>query len=352
MINQECLSYYLGLRYIPFSELEWLPGISPELPLDLSAEQEAVGSVDEIMAALQRIVGQAIHRYKIGIFLSGGIDSAILAAFLPRGAKAYTIDFDAASGAREKDRARHYAEAFGLDLGVVRVGWQDYQEYEAELMVQKKAPLHPVEVALRKAAIQARADGLDAVFVGNGADSTFGGMDKLLSRDWTYDEFVSRYTFVEPEIVLEGPVDIRPAYAPYRRGDMIDYIGFIKRVHGLGIIQAFNNSVEGTGIRLIEPFEKLKLKVALDLDRIRRGEPKYLLVNLFHRLYPHLPAPAKVPFARPMDEWLADYVGPKNEEFLQGLRLQKFTGDQKYLVRCLDLFVSLLKEDHLCPLVQ
>lgn len=347
-MNAESLSYYLALRHLPFPGLEWQPGYGPAYPEDQDARQEAVGTVDEIATALKRMVETAIESRPTGILLSGGIDSAILAAYLPPGVKAYTIDFAAVSGTKESDRAARYAESRQLDWQIVPVTWTDYAQLEPTLFRSKRAPLHAVEVALHKAARQAQADGIECLLVGNGADSTFGGLDKLLSRDWAYADFVKRYTFVDPASVLKQPADVTPAFAPYRQGDQIDFIHFLKKVHGNGIIQAFQNSVAETGITLVEPFECLKLKGALDLERIRRGEPKYLLFELFAHLYPQLEAPAKVPFARPMDEWLADYAGPVNREFLDDLRLADYTGDQKYLIYCLDRFLSQLKEEQPC----
>lgn len=344
MINPECMSYYLALRYIPFDNLEWIPGVAPRLPRLADDAQTSVGTVDEILAALKQSIARIDDPQATGIFLSGGIDSAILAALLPKGTRAYTIDFEADAKSNEVERAQRYADAYGLDLSVVKVTWDDYIRFEPGLMAQKKAPLHAVEVALHKAALQAHRDGISHVLVGNGADSTFGGMDKLLSRDWTYDDFVARYTFIQPGPVLKTPVDIHPVYEPYRRGNDIDTIGFLKKVHGFGIIQAFQNAVENTGVDLVEPYEELQLKGALDLARIRRGEPKYLLTELFARLYPQIPAPAKVPFARPMDQWLATYAGPIQPEFAAPLPMQGFSGDQKYLIRCLDQFAGMLKK--------
>ena len=349
MTNPACLSYYLGLRYLPFDGMEWEPGIGPTLPPDVASSQIAVETVDEVHAALKDMVAAAVRQHRLGILLSGGIDSAIVAAFLPPGAKAYTIDFSSVSGAKEAERAQRYAEAYSLDWKVVSVTWDDYLSFEPALMQRKKAPLHAVEVALHKAARLARKEGVDHLLVGNGADSTFGGMDKLLSQDWDYEAFVRRYSFIDPAKALKNPVDVHPVFEPYRQSDKIDFVGFLKRVHGVGIIQAFQNSMAGTGIDLVEPFENLKLRGKLDLERIRRGEPKYVLYDLFARLYPNLPAPRKVPFARPMDEWLADYPGPSHPAFLESLPMAAFSGDQKYLLRGLDRFAAMIEKDPTCP---
>jgi hypothetical protein len=73
-----------------------------------------------------------------------------------------------------------------------------------------------------------------------------------------------------------------------------------------------------------------------------------LLFEVFGRLYPKLEAPQKVPFARPMDEWLSGYDGPLSSVFKEKIDMSALTGDQKYLIRSLDKFVSLLEGGVLC----
>jgi hypothetical protein len=343
-IDSFCLSSFLAFRYVARPDSEWIPGISPVFPEVVDNRQTMVQTAEEILAALTATVMRIPDLSSCGIFLSGGIDSAILAALLPAGTKAYTIDFEAVSGVKESEFAAKYADKNHLDHRVIKVSWDDYLRYEEQLMIHKKAPLHAVEVALFCAATQALRDGVRRIFVGNGADSTFGGMDKLLSRDWTFDEFIKRYTFIAPEKVLLTPYDIRPIYESYRRGEMIDFVGFIKKVHGFGIIQAFGNAAGAAGVELVEPFEELQLRGELDLSRIRAGEPKHQLFEIFRKFYPSLDPPRKIPFARPMDEWLECYNGPSSPCFRRDLEISCFSGDQKYLIRGLDLFVQLLGE--------
>jgi asparagine synthetase B (glutamine-hydrolysing) len=210
------------------------------------------------------------------------------------------------------------------------------------LMTRKRSPLHAVEAALYKASLQAARDGVDALIVGNGADSTFGGMDKLLSRDWTYQEFINRYTFIKPEQVLCNPCSVDEIYEPYRYGEGVDVLQFLKTIHGKGIMQAFDNAIHAGGCDIVEPYEQLSLSTELDIPRIRSGESKYLLRALFRSLYPKLKLPEKIPFARPMDEWLKNWGGPKRPEFLPNLPMSQFSGDQKYLLYTLERFMKLI----------
>ena len=346
-IDSFCLSSYLAFRYVAKQDCEWLAGIEPEFPSLPGGEQIPVGDANEILSTLKGMIANIPDIDHTAIFLSGGIDSAILAALLPEGSMAYTINFVSSTGDKESERATVHADSCGLGHCVVDVTWDDYEKYEEKLMINKKAPLHAVEVALYKAATRAKEQGVKSIILGNGADSTFGGLDKLLSKDWPFEDFIKRYTFIMPEDVLEDPYDIHEIYEPYRAGEGIDYVGFLKNVHGMGVIQAFNNAIHSVGLDIVEPFEGLKLSCKLDLDRIRSGEPKYLLVEVFNKLFPGLEPPTKVAFARPMNEWLSDYQKPQSSVFKADLDLSRFSGDQKYLIHSLDKFISLLEAEKL-----
>jgi hypothetical protein len=134
-------------------------------------------------------------------------------------------------------------------------------------------------------------------------------------------------------------------FEPYRLGNTINVMGFLKVVHGLGIIQMFENAVHAGGCSLVSPFAKLVLDSPLDLQRIRSGEPKYILNEIFRSVYPGLALPNKIPFARPMAEWLDGWNGPKRPEFHDDLEMKNFTGEQKWQLYCLERFLNLLDND-------
>lgn len=343
--DQFCLSSFLTFRYVVSIHAEWLPGVRPWWPSFESAECLAVRDAGETLAAMRLLVEQAVKREPVGLLLSGGIDSAILAALLPRGTPAYTVRFDADQTTDESRTAAKYARRCGLPHRVVTVTWADYEERADWLMRHKRAPLHPVEVGLSLAASMAAADGVKTLIVGNGADSTFGGLDRLLSRDWTLDEFVKRYTFVEPSEALCDPLPLQPAFEEYLRGQNIDVSRFLKEVHGPGIIQAFENAIRVADCKCLAPYESLVLTVPLDLARIRGGEPKYILREIFCQLYPGLPVVKKIAFARPMDSWMKNWTGPQRAEFKPGLDMACYSGEQKWLLYCLERFMNLMEAD-------
>lgn len=343
MFDQDyCNSAYLTFRWIPKDNMFWSKEWRPSYPKLKGDAQTPVKDTREIKEFISHYLNNHFDKYT-GILLSGGIDSAILASYLPPETNAYTIKFIADNAVDESENARKYADKYHLNLHIVDVTWDDYEQYMPLLMRNKKAPLHAVEVGLYKASLAAKDHGISKLILGNGADSTFGGMDKLLSRDWTFNEFVERYSFINPLNVLISPKSVMDIYEQYRIGESdIDYISFLKYTHGLGIIQAFDNAIGCAGCHSIEPFEQLKLGIPLDIKRIRNSEPKYLLYEIFDERYPGLERVPKVPFARPMTQWLKNWNGPIRPEFKSGC-IESMTGDQKFLAYSLELFMNLME---------
>jgi asparagine synthetase B (glutamine-hydrolysing) len=340
--SPQALSEYLALRWLAQPDTAWFGAYAPDRSTLTPAHQKTVSDPGEVLEALRTSLAD-IDPSTTGLLLSGGIDSAILARLVPRGLRAYTIRFLAPGAIDESPAASHFAAIAGLRHAVVDVTWSDYEAAVDWLSLRKRAPLHAVEVGLHKAALRASADGIRTVIVGNGADSTFGGLDKLLSRNWSAEAFIKRYTFVDPRGLLREPGDSDLAFAPWRARDEFDTAGFLKVVHGEGVTQAFMNAIGASGCEMRAPYEDLVLGVPLDLARIRNGESKYILRAVFRRLYGAELAPEKIAFARPMDHWLAGWRGPRRPEFLGDLDVDVFTGEQRWLIWSLDRFLSVVE---------
>jgi hypothetical protein len=335
-----CISSYLAFRYVVCENAAWREGLRPHFPRMDRRLLVRVADASAILASLRSIMEEVCASVEVGILLSSGIDSGILAALMRPGSEAFTIRFIADDAVDETAGAARYADRSGLNLHVVDVTWDDYLDLMPSLFHRKNSPLHPVEVGLYKAASLAASRGIHRLVVGNGADSTFGGMDKLLSRDWRVNDFAERYTFVEPRAVVREPVEMISVYEQYATDGRMDVMKFLKVLHGNGIIQAFENAIGAAGCETIEPYESLALDGPLDLERVRRGQTKYLLREVFGRLYGDSEIPRKIPFARPMDRWMEHWTGPRRPEFRKDLEISQFTGEQKYLMFCLEYFMD------------
>lgn len=336
-----CCSSFLAFRYIERKDVDFFESLHHRNYTPIPDEEKVkVKSAEDIDETLKRIFDNYKNE-ELGIMLSGGMDSAILASYMS-GSHAYTFRYLGGNYQKEElRRAELYADIYRLNLHYVDISWDDVQKYLPIVMKVKNAPVHSIEPQIYKAAIQAQYDGVKRVVVGESSDLVFGGMDQLLSKDWSFEEFVNRYVFVDPESVLVNPKDMRYLFERYRKNVGIDYLSFMDDVFSIESSGSYLNAFTAAGIQYIDPYGKMKMADPLDLERIRRGESKYLIRELFKQKYPMLPVPEKIPMPRPVDVYFENWEGPRRKEFIQGLDMKKFTGNQKWLLYCLEEFLNL-----------
>lgn len=341
-----CMSSYLTFRYIEDNNKVFYKGVKhQQIQLCSDEKKIFVSSSDDIDKAIQSQMEQLSEK-KRGILLSGGMDSAILASYMS-GCDAYTFRF--LGGAFQKEelsRARYYADYYNLNLHYVDIDWSSVEDSIDKLMKKKGAPVHSIEPQIYSAAKKAKADGIELLIIGDGSDYIFGGMDKLLSKDWKYDEFVRRYTYINPEDVLIQPISMSYLFDRYKTGDnKIDYLAFLDRVSTEESFGSYSNAFGVAELDYYDPYERLALSVPLDLDRIRSGESKYLIRELFKKKYPDIAVPEKTPMPRPVDEYFKNWNGPVRKEFKHNLDMSKFSGNQKWQLWCLERFLNLYEKD-------
>lgn len=340
--KEYCMSSYLCFRYVAEKDIIFKEGIyhkdHEQIP---DADKLPCKTAQDIDRHIKKIFDE-IDLSKAAVFLSGGMDSAILASYMPNGTKAYTARCVAKSAIDETERARQYCEIYGLEHIIVDVTWEDYLNTMDALMLRDGSPIIPNEPQAYVMAQRIARDGASLVVYGNCADTEFGGMDRLLSKNWDYEGWIKRFTFLAPEKVLKNPQNLKEVYDRYRISENeIDYIKFIKEVYAESSSSAYTNGCKLSNISYIDPYERLKMATPLDLDRIRRGESKYLIRELFKMRYPMLDVPEKLGMSRPAEEWMQDWKGPTREEFLPDC-IQGLTGEQKLLVYSLERFLNLI----------
>ena len=336
-----CLSSYIAFRYIWKDGVDFYPGfrheniVPPEtrIPVATSADidREIGKQFDELYAKYD----------SIGILLSGGMDSANLASYLKSGSHAYT--FSSASGVFNADleRATKYCEKYRLQHHIVDISMEDYRKYTPIVMSHKWAPVHSIEPQIYKAAIQAKKDGVELIIVGESADLIFGGMDQLISREWEFDDFVKRYTFLDPQLVLSKPVDMSALYERYRQGSKIDYMRFMDEVFSIESSSSYLNAFATAQVPYYDPYAKLVMSEPLDMNRVRNGEPKYLVRGLYGMKYPELEIPFKIPMPRPVEKVFENWGGPTRPEFRKDIPMDSLTGNQKWQLWCAEQFLDL-----------
>lgn len=346
MINKNyCMSHYLAFRFIKDENINFYKGLSHKVfrPRE-EKEITAVATVDELDKVLETKINEFYVPGKTALLLSGGMDSAVLASYLPKGTKVYTFYCVAEGAIDERKQAKKYCDAYGLDQEIIEMRWEDFEELTPEILEKDGVPFHSIEVQLVKAARYAKSQGIDRIIVGDGADYHFGGMDKLLSKDWNFDEFVTRYNSVEPELALKEPVDVREIYETYRLPDnKIDFLGFMDDVMTQESYTSYMHAFKIAGVKYLDPYSFTRMAKPLDLKRIRNGEPKYMIRELFAKKYPNIPVPTKIPMPRATTQWLKDYQVSR-PEFIPDCT-KNMTGDQKWLCWCLEQFLNMHEKE-------
>ncbi len=336
-----CMSSYMAFRYIEDLKKNFKEGMTHEnIVPPADSERILVKTADDIDKNIAEQMKQFEGKKK-GILLSGGMDSAIVASYLS-GSDAYTFRFLGGEyQSEELARAEYYAKYYGLNLHYVDITWETVEAHLDACLKSKGAPVHSIEPQILQGALQAKNDGIEMMFVGESSDLIFGGMDGLLAKDWTFDEFVERYTFTNPEDVLVEPVDMKYLFERYRQGDNIDFLTFMDDVFSIESSSSYLNAFKVAGMPYYDPYAKLKMADELDLKRVRNGEPKYLIRELMAKKYPEIPVPFKVPMPRPVDAYFANWEGPTRPEFKKDLDMSKFTGNQKWQMYCLERFLNM-----------
>lgn len=346
MIDKKyCMSSYMAFRYIEDDDKDFYEGMHHRNLAPIPDEERIYVKTAE---DIDREIGKQMVAFddkKKGILLSGGMDSAIVASYL-KGSDAYTFRF--LGGEMQKEelaRAEYYAKYYGLHLHYVDIDWNTILSHLEPVMKAKAAPVHSIEPQILQAALQAKEDGIDMMFVGESSDLIFGGMDGLLSKDWSFDEFMDRYIFARPEEILAEPESMQYLFERYRHGDKIDFLAFMDDVFSVESSSSYLNAFEVADMPYYDPYARLKMADALDLQRVRNGEPKYLIRELMAKKYPEIPVPNKNPMPRPVDVYFKNWDGPTRSEFKKNLDMNKFTGNQKWQMYCLERFLIMNEKE-------
>ena len=344
MIDQKfCMSSYLMYRYVFDSDKTFANGISPRIA-SLCFDRTPVKNAEDLLNSLKDSCRSATKDGKAALALSGGINSAILARLVPEGTKAYTFRcvVPGIQVTDESSVARQWAEMNNLDHEVIDIKWDDIVEAADVCMRHKAAPIHSIEAQIYIAAKKAICDGYNKFIFGENADIIYGGMNGLLAKDWTYAEFVDRYTYVMPYKVLRHPEMPVGPFLEFEVDGHIDGYDFINKYFRQEALGTYTNACDTAGIEFVGPYSMTYLDMPIDYSRIRSGDTKYIVRELFKWLYPGVELPAKIPMPRPMNEWLVKWAGPAHPEFLPHCT-DKMTGDQKWLVWALERFLNAIE---------
>lgn len=337
-----CMSSFLTIRYV-YNEVAWKENIIPinNVVIDSSPKIKC-RTADDIDRAL-RTMFDHMDLSHAALLLSGGIDSGILASYMPKGTKAYTAHHQSPLTELEVERAAKICEINQLEHHVIEITWDDYDKKMDDMMLKANCPVTANEPQVHKLVEQAIKDGADLIIFGDAADMVFGGYDQKLAKDWTFDEWVEEYTFVDPKTVLKAPADMGILFDQYKIGENgVDYLRFMNDIFSISSGISYYNSFEYFGVNYLDPYVRLVMSEPLDLKRVRNGESKYLLRELYQMKYPGVTIPEKVAMPRSMNVWLDWWEGPERPEFVPGCT-ETLTYEQKFLVYSLERYLNIIE---------
>lgn len=341
-----CISSFLMLRTIYGHNKTFKNNIMPKF-FEENSDRENVSNSYELENKLKKQIEKIIHDgKKVALALSGGIDSAVLAKFMPKNSIAYTFKciVPGIEVTDESTTAEKYAKECNLKHKIIEIYWDDFKKFAPVLMKHKGAPIHSIEVQIYKAAMEAKKDGIEVLIFGESADVNFGGQDGLLSKDWTISEYIDRYSYLLPYKAVKEPIIINEPFLKYSNNGYINAHEFNRHAYYCETMGSYTNAMETANVEFCAPFSKTYLAVPLDYDRVRNGQNKYMIREIFERLYPKFIIPPKTPMPRPMNEWLKDWNGPIRNEFLPNCH-KNMTGDQKWLIWALETFLNMIDEE-------
>ena len=160
-----CMSSYLAFRYIEDDDKDFYEGMHHENIKEIPREQRIpVYNAKDIDIAIKNEFSN-LKGKKLGVLLSGGMDSAICASYMS-GCDAYTFRFlDGKFQTEELKRAEYYAGYYNLKLHYVDINWNTVEKYIDIVMKAKAAPVHSIEPQLLQAALQAKNDGIEMTYI-------------------------------------------------------------------------------------------------------------------------------------------------------------------------------------------
>lgn len=153
------------------------PFVKPLPEASRLSYREALGRYRQLFeAAVKR---QLMADVEIGVLLSGGVDSALVAAYAQEhsapGMKAFTIGFSAEEDADEIADAAETARLLGLDHHYQRIGMEDFLQGMRGCIAMVEEPLATTSVIPMFYLSRLAAAQVKVVLSGQGADELLGG---------------------------------------------------------------------------------------------------------------------------------------------------------------------------------
>lgn len=198
-VDEDGLQTFATLRYVPSPSTLWrgVRRIPPghALTVDVETGQEHLrcfvtptrerfrGSMRDAVAAWREVLRGAVHRQllsdvPVGVLLSGGIDSAVVAALAAERAPelpTFSVGFEGETTDCELADAAETARLLGLPNAAVRVGPDDLWDALEPAVASVEEPLGTTSVLPMWHLVRRTRDDVTVVLTGQGNDEPWGG---------------------------------------------------------------------------------------------------------------------------------------------------------------------------------
>ena len=203
-MNKDALATLLQLRYNPAPDtlFEGLQKVRPGhiVTIDLSKPGQISQSIfygkkirkkeslasdvvqtygDHVQRAVQR---QLLSDVEIGVFLSGGIDSAMVAKLAQAQnsspLKAFTVGFSGVHAEDETEAAQYTASLLGLEHHIIKIDFEDFLTQLEECCKIVEEPLATTSIIPMYNLSKLASQHVKVVLTGQGADEPLGGYPK------------------------------------------------------------------------------------------------------------------------------------------------------------------------------
>lgn len=241
-------------------------------------------------------LNERIPKNKVGLLLSSGVDSSILAKFLPKNAYTYTAR---TFGKRdESEEAAKLSSLLNLRHRIVDIYKEDYFQTD----YNKFNPLLYCPWA-HKVALMAKKDDVECLVSGIGTLSYFGEEASLHHLSYDPFLFLKHWIKWDPKEVLNENYPLSNFCNEFICNKKIDTFRLMNCGRGEKVVA--DSTINYAGIKHVTPYSGLK--VPLDINRATH-EGKYVLNELYKKLFLKNPPKRKrPPSVTNFVEWLKDW---------------------------------------------
>ena len=274
-------------------------------------------NIENILSA--SIVKRFNYDGEVGIFLSGGLDSGIVASVCSRvktknDCRLLSIGYDIAELEDETQYAIALAHWLGMKHDVISLKKDDIPDLFFQAATITENPIQDPVVLSSIALAKYTSTFTRVVLTGDGSDELWGGYERFDNFDGSILEYLPRTFLFDPEEIglsgippsyLEG-IDLPdPGLAPLDQVFRIELANRMRNYH----LCRIDKTCMDYGVESRCPFLDIHvLEAGLKLDaKTKRpgGIPKGLLAASFAHLLPRwLVKRKKQPFSLPINQWL------------------------------------------------